>query len=449
MFSNPSRSRDTSPNQAKEDDQRRSRRQLGLPPEHGLLPEKPPATKEARPVKMSEAQLPTAVVLQQPREPPKFRGTQCDDPEDWLEQFERVAAINKWNDEAKLQWVYFTLEESARTWFINHESVLRTWEDFKGSLLRTFSSVARKERAERQLHSRFQLPNESVAVFVEEMKHLFGRADPEMPEEKKLGFLIRGVKEELFAGLMRNPPQTVSQFVTEAAAMEKILDVRRRQYGRPAPVGGTSPAELNAVTVSNLRDTIKAVVQEELRKMFPSSCPQVATLSDVVRQEVQQALGTGPLVPPSQEPEWAPRGPQIMSYAAAARNPVRPAQPTYSPPPRPQPNVYRPPAERAVPRKSDVWRTDDHRPLCFHCGEPGHLYRNCFYRNLGLRGFHVGASRPQPGQRPAEIEDYLQRQSLPAGRCRSPSPSSRRYPSPHPANTGASRGRSPSPHLGN
>lgn len=161
MSSTPSCSRDTSPHQAKEDDQRRSRRQLGLPPEYGLLPEKTPATKEATPVKMSEAQLPTAVVLQQPREPPKFSGTPCDDPEDWLEQFEHVATINKWNDEAKLQRVYFTLEESARTWFINQESVLRTWEDFKGSLLRTFSSVARKERAERQLHSRFQLPDES------------------------------------------------------------------------------------------------------------------------------------------------------------------------------------------------------------------------------------------------------------------------------------------------
>ncbi|KAH8032583.1 hypothetical protein HPB51_026036 [Rhipicephalus microplus] len=93
---------DTSPHQAKEDDQRRSPRKLGLPPEHGLLPEKLPATIEARPVKMSEAQLPTTVVLQQPREPPKFRGTPCDDPEDWLEQFEHVVAINKWNDEAKL-----------------------------------------------------------------------------------------------------------------------------------------------------------------------------------------------------------------------------------------------------------------------------------------------------------------------------------------------------------
>ncbi|KAH6927941.1 hypothetical protein HPB50_009994 [Hyalomma asiaticum] len=178
--------RDTSPHQAKEDDQRRSRRQLGLPPEHGLLPEKHPPQKEPR--------------------------------------LNPVNPLNSVEHRATTPGTSWNSSSSARTWVINQESVLRTREDFKGSLLRTFSSVVRKERAERQLHSLFQLPNESVAVFVEEMQHLLA-----------------------------------------------------------------------------------------------------GTLSDVIRQEVQQALGTAPLVAQNQEPEWAPRGPQIMSYAAAVRNPVRPA----------------------------------------------------------------------------------------------------------------------------
>lgn len=178
MSSARSGTRDTSLHQPEEDDQRRSRRNLGLSPEYGLLPEKTRPTKEAPTAKMSEPLTSTAVVLQQPREPPTFRGTPCDDPEDWLEQFERVASYNKWDDDAKLQHVYFALEESARTWFINQESQLRTWENFKRSLLLTFTSVLRKERAERQLQTRLQLPNESVAVFVEEIKNLFGRADP-------------------------------------------------------------------------------------------------------------------------------------------------------------------------------------------------------------------------------------------------------------------------------
>lgn len=44
-------------------------------------------------------------------------------------------------------------------------------------------------------------------------------------------------------------------------------------------------------------------------------------------------------------------------------------------------------------RKSDVWRTPDYQPLCFHCGEAGHLYRACYYRRIGLQGYHPGARR--------------------------------------------------------
>ncbi|GFV52212.1 CCHC-type domain-containing protein [Trichonephila clavipes] len=29
------------------------------------------------------------------------------------------------------------------------------------------------------------------------------------------------------------------------------------------------------------------------------------------------------------------------------------------------------------PRKTDVWRTADNRPVCFHCGRPGHVMRLC------------------------------------------------------------------------
>lgn len=60
----------------------------------------------------------------------------------------------------------------------------------------------------------------------------FRCADPDIPEEKKVCFLIRGVNQELFAGLIHNPPKTVAEFVSEAIAIEKMLDVWTRQYNR-------------------------------------------------------------------------------------------------------------------------------------------------------------------------------------------------------------------------
>ena len=455
MIRTPPSSREPSPSR-KEDvdanpDQRASRRQRGLAPEYGLLPDK---TRKTQAMTTTAATMtapvpsPAAVVLQQRREPPTFRGSSFEDPESWLEAYDRVAVFNKWTSEDKLRHVYFALEDAARTWFENQERTLTTWDIFRTRFLATFTSVVRKERAEALLETRVQLPNENVVLFTEEMTRLFRHADPEMPEDKKVCFLMRGVKQELFAGLMRNPPCTVQEFISEATTIEKTLEMRTRQFNRRST---PAYADVQPLCSDDLRETIRAIVREELRKLAPLAPPEVTSIADVVREEIQQSLGV---------PQPAPPQLQALSYAAAARRnapPPRPRQDAAPPqqfrrqaPPPPPPTPYRPPAgQRYTPRKTDVWRAPDNRPLCYHCGEAGHTYRRCQYRRMGLRGFAVNAPRPQPGERPRDIDDYLTGTQWQERRpSRSPSPG--RYMSPHRRQyTGPNRGRSPSPYPGN
>ncbi|KAK8775782.1 hypothetical protein V5799_030874 [Amblyomma americanum] len=379
----------------------------------------------------------TPIILQQPRVPPTFNGSLGEDPEEWLDQFERVASFNKWDDAAKIGHVFFSLDGSARTWYENYESSLTTWELFKRQLLKVFNSVVRKERAERLLESRIQLPNEPVRSYVEEMKRLFRRADPGKTEEKKVQFLMRGVKEQLFASLVRQPPKTVEEFMQEACTIENTLDVRARQYNRPSSACAIR-SDTPATTSDSLREVIGEIVREELRRLLPSSPqPQAATLMDVVREEVQQALGT----PTATEP-------QAMTYAAA----VSTAQPQRQPPcpPRDEPIV----PQRRLPAPAcptyDRRSSPRNRPLCFHCGEAGHILRHCPYRRIGLRGFAVNAPRPRFGQRPHEINEYLRREEYTPNRfSRSPSPSTSHFASPRRSYAAAVRGRSPSPRRGN
>ncbi|KAG0432671.1 hypothetical protein HPB47_020612 [Ixodes persulcatus] len=93
-----------------------------------------------------------------------------------------------------------------------------------------------------------------------------------------------------------------------------------------------------------------------------------------------------------------------LSYAAMARRPPQANRQATAPPRRDPPMPQYPRRqegqvqdvrpERASPRKTDVWRTADRRPLCYHCGEADHIYRGCPYRRLGLRGFHPNDPRP-------------------------------------------------------
>lgn len=265
---------------------------------------------------------------------------------------------------------------------------------------------------------------------------------------------MHGVKQELFAGLVRNPPRTVAEFRSKATTIETTLQQRARQYNRD--VACTSAGVFSANVVDNLdtlRELVRSVVREELRKLQPPASPELS-IADVVREEIRQAI---------REPQRdAPPTRRAVTYSEVLRRPAVHCAPietpgTYAPTTRSPRHIVEatrsaPLPTETRPRKSDVWRDAERRPLCFHCGEAGHLYRFCRYRQAGLRGFAVNAPCPRNGERPSDIEEYLcSRQSFDLHRrhqLRSPSPLRQRSPSPR-SFPNAPRHRSPSPNPGN
>ncbi|XP_065305992.1 uncharacterized protein [Dermacentor albipictus] len=84
---------------------------------------------------------PSVPILLQTREPATFGGVSSEDPETWLKTFQRISTFNNWTSEDKLRLVFFSLESAARTWFEKRESALITWDLFRSTFLRTFTSV--------------------------------------------------------------------------------------------------------------------------------------------------------------------------------------------------------------------------------------------------------------------------------------------------------------------
>lgn len=264
------------------------------------------------------------VTIDNLRTPKTFHGDFSEDAQDWLEHFECVASFNGWDYAAKIRNVYFSLEDAARTWYENCEATLLTWQDFRSQLLATYTSIDHRERTKRALNARIQLPNKSVVtMYVEDVTRLCKRADPAMAEDKKLRHLMRGVKEQLFCGLVRSPPRTVAEFLSEAALMERELQQWYNQYERQmnsVPMLHSLDAAPGAAA-SSLRDHVRFVIREELQKLHEAL--QADSLTTVFREEVQQTLRA--LITPV-EPVQLP-----ASFPPTAYAPVEPAPlPTYA-----------------------------------------------------------------------------------------------------------------------
>lgn len=97
-----------------------------------------------------------------------------------------------------------------------------------------------------------------------------------MSEQKNVHFLKHSAKQELFVGLLHNPPMTIAEFLTEASLIEKRLEMRTRQFNCQLMPDCT---EAHALCSNDLRETVKSILREELQNMFPPSQPGGASIN--------------------------------------------------------------------------------------------------------------------------------------------------------------------------
>ncbi|GFU86942.1 CCHC-type domain-containing protein [Trichonephila clavipes] len=209
-----------------------------------------------------------------------------------------------------------------------------------------------------------------------------------MKEDEKVSHLMKGVAEDIYQALLTREINDTASFIKWCNYIE---DMKQKRVGRPK--------------FERLPNVVPT--QESL-----DSDPQ--SLEEIVQDEVERVLA-----PVSTKPtETRPR----PTYAALTRK-------------------YRAPVQKfpPEPRKTDVWRTADNRPVCFHCGRPGHVMRYCRERkavfdnsrnrrrNFDDVGTEEEIRRPNSSRR---FTPSPTRGRSPIRRYRSPSPYRRSSQSP-------------------
>ncbi|GFV51473.1 CCHC-type domain-containing protein [Trichonephila clavipes] len=311
----------------------------------------------------SECQtFPIFPLVQLVRAPSIFHGEAGDDSSRCLKKYEGIAKFNRWDNTMCLANDYLFLKGTARLWYENNEENLSFWEKFQEQLKIAFGLTELFiKQAERELINRAQKTGENTQSYIQSVLKLCHKVNPKMTKNEKVSHLMKGVAEDVYQSLLVMDISCNSDFIKECQRIEEMNQRRiaKHQFTRlPNVVSVASIGEHE-----NLVTLIRHIVREEVQRMLAPAQQNTQlgfpSLDEVIRKEVQQALC--PSIPSrsvavnrKNEP---PRRPRM--YATVIRQPRRPVEPL------------------PVPRQTDVWRTDNNRPVSFHCGRPGYVVRYC------------------------------------------------------------------------
>ncbi|UYV68419.1 hypothetical protein LAZ67_5004277, partial [Cordylochernes scorpioides] len=372
-------------------------------------------------VKKEEAtQVGNYFVQHLPRNPSMFSGEDGEDPLTWLKGYNRVAKYNHWDETLCLANVYFYLNGTALKWFENNEETIRNWGEFTTQLESVFGkSESLRLLAEKKLKIRAQLKGESTEFYIQDVLRLCKEVDLQMSEEDKISHLMKGIVEELYQALLPKDINNTDQFVSECRRIEALH--RRRvtpaKYERLPNVASLDVCNDN----TDLSSMIRQIVREEVQRALaaPREEPRIATIEDMVREEIDKTLA--PITNPSRgSPKYRTYTPSPIARRETAAPQI----------PRPRAR-YSKQGERL---DTSEWRTTEGRPICFHCGRPGHVARNCRDRRRQNDERENGYS--QGRQEPMFF--YGSRPKFPALNDDEPRDNFRRYrsPSPYPGRNG-------------
>ncbi|UYV80667.1 hypothetical protein LAZ67_19001324, partial [Cordylochernes scorpioides] len=304
-------------------------------------------------IEMEDDHRPTVsgsyIPCQRQRDPSTFSGDGNINPGQWLKEYERVSKYNRWDETMKLANVVFYLNGTAGRWFDNNEESLNSWRSFEDAFRGVFGlQEDSARRAEEVLKSRAQKAEESSESYIQEILSLCHQVNPRMEEGERVAHIIKGISEDTYQVLVAKDIQTVDEILKFC---RHLTTVKQRRIGRTKFARLSNVMPISCVDDSDdLAALIRRIVREEIQKVF--SAPEVINplrevnaLEQTVREEVSRAL--------------QPTRPQVNVVQQQPRTPYY--------------NIDRP----TQPRKTEHWRTHDDKPICFHCGRPGHVVRYC------------------------------------------------------------------------
>ncbi|CAF2132919.1 unnamed protein product [Rotaria magnacalcarata] len=151
-----------------------------------------------------------------------FTGVDEQDPLTWLQNIEELFEATKVdkNDRRRLLPMYFG--DDVKKWY-RSEDHSSDYDDFKNQFVNAFTSSVHKLKISTKLMNRRQGNDESVQSYYYDILALCARFNPEMREDEKILYLLRGLKPSIQQHVIISDPKKCKDLFehakrTEAAA---------------------------------------------------------------------------------------------------------------------------------------------------------------------------------------------------------------------------------------
>jgi hypothetical protein len=136
---------------------------------------------------------------------------------EWIEHFEAVAAINKWDDAAKLLWLRVRLVGGAQTVYGRLPTEAKeSYAELKKALKGCFEPEALKERHLAQFQARKKAKTEGWAEFADAVKLLCDQAYPDLEKARNVYHYLGQIERQ-------RQPKTLMEAVSGTIEMESYL----------------------------------------------------------------------------------------------------------------------------------------------------------------------------------------------------------------------------------
>ena len=166
--------------------------------------------------------------------PPKYSGARGSNPASHLAAFNIAAAANQWNEQMRLQQFPGTLVKFALSWYLAASERLDrngeewTWADLRREFLHHGTQGFFVSDLEFLILDQTQNEGESCLEYLYNQDQLISAVDPLMEEEKRIKYIKRGLRAEIFKRINAIPCTTMEELTSILESMDEAAEKERK-----------------------------------------------------------------------------------------------------------------------------------------------------------------------------------------------------------------------------